>query len=314
MVYIVIVGLLVCIVGLALVLFHTKGQLTAAQQFQAEKIQDAAAAQKEYDDLRSAIDKLSNQKLRLFDEIEAEKEKVNQAYRQEKQKIQEQIDLYKNQANYAADAYVDALEKHYMRAEQEHDSKIAALEEEEQKTAATLKKLKDSLSAGVRAQLREREKEDKIDFYKLTLSKQSLADVELLENIKPKLNQPVILSKLIWTTYFQKQTTEMCNRILGTKTICGIYKITDLLTKQCYIGQSVNISERWKQHIKCGLGIDAPTTNKLYNAMQKDGVWNFTFELMEECPREQLNEKEARWIGMYQSDIYGYNSTKGNKF
>lgn len=47
--------------------------------------------------------------------------------------------------------------------------------------------------------------------------------------------------------------------------------------------------------------------------MQKDGVWNFSFELMEECPRAQLNEKERFWIELYQSDKFGYNLTKGNK-
>jgi hypothetical protein len=73
------------------------------------------------------------------------------------------------------------------------------------------------------------------------------------------------------------------------------------------------VSKRWKDHCKCGLGIDAPSTNALYNAMQKDGVWNFSFELLETCPREQLNEKEAFWISMYQSNKFGYNSTKGNK-
>ena len=80
-----------------------------------------------------------------------------------------------------------------------------------------------------------------------------------------------------------------------------------------YIGQSVNIQDRFKQHVKCGLGIDASATNKLYKAMQQDGVWNFSFELMEECSRTELNEKEKFWIQMYQSDIYGYNSTSGNK-
>ena len=47
--------------------------------------------------------------------------------------------------------------------------------------------------------------------------------------------------------------------------------------------------------------------------MQQEGVWNFSFELMEECSRTELNEKEKFWIQMYQSDIYGYNSTSGNK-
>ena len=99
------------------------------------------------------------------------------------------------------------------------------------------------------------------------------------------MHKPIILSKLIWTQYFQKQMTELCDKILGKNIVCGIYKITDLVTEQCYIGQSVNIGDRWKQHCKCGLGIDASTTNKLYNAMQKDGVWNFIFEVLEECPR-----------------------------
>jgi hypothetical protein len=43
------------------------------------------------------------------------------------------------------------------------------------------------------------------------------------------------------------------------------------------------------------------------------GVWNFTFELMESCSRDALNEKESYWINMYQSDKYGLNTSKGNK-
>ena len=107
--------------------------------------------------------------------------------------------------------------------------------------------------------------------------------------------------------------TELCDRILGKRVVCGIYKITNLDTEQCYIGQSVNISDRWKQHCKCGLGIEASATNKLYNAMQKDGVWNFSFELLEQCSKQLLNEKEGFWIQMYQSNIFGYNITKGVK-
>ncbi len=39
----------------------------------------------------------------------------------------------------------------------------------------------------------------------------------------------------------------------------------------------------------------------------------FSFELIEECPASQLNEKEKYWINMYQSDTAGLNLTKGNK-
>jgi hypothetical protein len=50
----------------------------------------------------------------------------------------------------------------------------------------------------------------------------------MLENLKASFHKPVVLSKLIWTQYFQKQMTELCDRVLGKKTICGIYKITNL--------------------------------------------------------------------------------------
>ena len=106
--------------------------------------------------------------------------------------------------------------------------------------------------------------------------------------------------------------TDLCNRILNNrKNVCGIYKITNLITGEHYIGQSKNIDERWKAHCKCGLGIEASATNTLYNSMQKDKVWNFTFEVLQECKPEELNEKEAFWIQSYQSNVYGLNTQKG---
>ena len=185
-------------------------------------------------------------------------------------------------------------------------------EVEKQNIQNEINKLKASLSAGVQARLREQEKKDKLGFYKLSINDADLSDVKMLENLKTSFHKPVVLSKLIWTQYFQKQMTELCDRVLGKKTICGIYKITNLLTAQCYIGQSVNIGDRWKQHCKCGLGIEASATNKLYNSMQKDGVWNFSFELLEQCSKDILNEKEKFWIQMYQSNKFGLNTVKGN--
>ena len=183
---------------------------------------------------------------------------------------------------------------------------------EKQQIQNKINELKASLSAGTQARLREQQKKDKINFYKLSISDSDLFDVKMLENLKISFHKPVVLSKLIWTQYFQKQMTELCDRVLGKKSVCGIYKITNLLTEQCYIGQSVNISDRWKQHCKCGLGIEASATNKLYNSMQKDGVWNFTFELLEQCSKENLNQKEKFWIEMYQSNKFGLNIMKGN--
>jgi len=48
---------------------------------------------------------------------------------------------------------------------------------------------------------------------------------------KSKLYDPSIVSKIIWSSYIIKPTSDMCNRVLGTtKPICGIYKITNKST------------------------------------------------------------------------------------
>ena len=164
----------------------------------------------------------------------------------------------------------------------------------------------------IQANLREQELLDTVGFHTISLSEQDITDINTLERIKPTLFKPEILSKLIWSTYFLQPVSSMCNNIFGTGKICGIYKITNLTTKEVYIGQSVDCAERIKQHIKAGLGIDNKGTNKLYKAMQKTGVWNFAFELLEKCPREELDKKEKEYIAIYESDKFGYNSTKGN--
>lgn len=257
------------------------------------------------------IMELVEKKNQIRESLQYERTRLEMLREQGKADVQKEIDKYKDTTTYAAEQYVNALEQKYQKIEQDYDAGIAQLNLRKQQVEDDLSKLKESLNAGIAAQQREREKIEKLDFYKLSVSASDEEDIKKLESLKLSLHQPIVLSKLIWSTYFQKQTTDMCNRILGTKPICGIYKITNIESQQCYIGQSLNCQDRWKAHCKCGCGIDASATNKLYNAMQKDGIWNFTFELLEACPREQLNEKEIYWINMYQSDKVGYNSTKG---
>lgn len=63
---------------------------------------------------------------------------------------------------------------------------------------------------------------------------------------------------LIWQTWFQKPLKALAANILGTSTVTGIYKITNIITGECYIGQAADIAARWSEHAKCGLGIDTP--------------------------------------------------------
>lgn len=93
----------------------------------------------------------------------------------------------------------------------------------------------------------------------------------------------------------------------------GIYKITNQLNQKCYIGQSINIYVRWQQHI-----IESKSNrnfSKFYNAIRKYGIENFSFEVIEECEKNQqiLNEREVYWISYYNSYNDGYNSTRGGQ-
>ena len=260
--------------------------------------------------------------------LQQKKNKLIYSENQKKKEIQEELSQFKKDKQQELEKDVQKEKQlaqlSIEKANAEASSEIEAIHQdlnniresatqEKQEIQNDIDKIKASLSAGVEARLREQQKKDKINFYKLSINDADLADVKMLENLKASFHKPVVLSKLIWTQYFQKQMTELCDRVLGKKTICGIYKITNLNSEQCYIGQSVDISKRWKDHCKCGLGIEASATNKLYNNMQKNGVWNFSFELLEECSRNLLNEKERFWIEMYQSDKFGLNTTKGNK-
>jgi len=82
----------------------------------------------------------------------------------------------------------------------------------------------------------------------------------------------------------------MININSSTPTI-GIYKITSPSGK-IYIGQSVNIALRWNQYKLLYKTIMGP---KLYHSLKKYGYDNHTFEVIEECNAEQLDEREIYW-------------------
>lgn len=91
----------------------------------------------------------------------------------------------------------------------------------------------------------------------------------------------------------------------------GIYKIQNLINGKLYIGQSVDIEQRWKEHISAAKGDYYHYT--LYKAMRKYGIENFSFSIIEECNRDELSEKEKYWIKFYNSYEEGYNSTLGGE-
>ena len=238
--------------------------------------------------------------------------------------IQNAIDNQQEMSSNAFKNYCDILEKKYKEVEEEHDMEIEALNtaysnlqlkllREADEVRSDLDKIKATRTAAIEAARREKDIENNLTFYCLDISDADKRDIAKLEALKPSLNKPRVLSMLIWQTWFQKPLKALSANVVGATDATGIYKITNIKTKECYIGQAMHIKERWAEHAKCGLGIDTPAGNKLYKAIQEFGLWNFSFEVLEKCPREQLNEKEKYYIDLYSSYDYGYNSTRGNK-
>ena len=183
---------------------------------------------------------------------------------------------------------------------------ITAKQDELSEVNKQLSDLTAKLTSAVEAAKRAEELRVKQDFYRLQLSQADIDEIARLREVTPYLRDSEPLNKVIWKVYYEKPYTDLIGRVVGTGTHTGIYKITNIENQMCYIGQAANIADRWKQHIKRGVGAETPTRNKLYPAMLELGVENFTFEIVEEVERSKLNEREDYWQEYFHAKDFGY--------
>lgn len=95
---------------------------------------------------------------------------------------------------------------------------------------------------------------------------------------------------------------------------CGIYKIENEINHKVYIGQSIDIRERWYHHcyaydnnIEYNDGYDYP----IYRAMRKYGIENFSFEILIETYDLDYWEKFLIQIYHATNSNFGYNLDDG---
>lgn len=92
--------------------------------------------------------------------------------------------------------------------------------------------------------------------------------------------------------------------------LCGIYKIVNNVNNKVYIGQSINIEARWKDHINA-LNRNDSNCTLLQRAWNKYKQVSFSFEILELCAEEQLDDIEIKYIELYDSINHGYNIEAG---
>lgn len=92
--------------------------------------------------------------------------------------------------------------------------------------------------------------------------------------------------------------------------ICAVYKITNTITNDFYIGSSKNVKQRWADHKRPSMSKKHPN-NQLYKDMQKFGLNNFVFEILAEVEPEELKEVEQQFIEKLKP-VYNSNRAKGH--
>ena len=220
-------------------------------------------------------------------------------------------------AEIAGEKYQKAEEKmkqEYLDLLEENERNLSELCSKVSEKYAELNDLKNKASAAIAADKRRILEEDEKNFYKIKISEDEMWDIGILRKVVKELKcDPLPVNKVIWEVYYKKPTMDLLGRLTPTgETHCGIYKITNIHTGQCYIGQSVDLRNRLRDHIKAGLGIGS-SNNRFYSEMKSIGPESFMYEIVEECDRSKLNERERYWINFYNSTDWGFNSTVGNK-
>lgn len=230
------------------------------------------------------------------------------------QQAQEAADLfYSTKMQVAQENLAKSLEEEAQKYQEnvasfqvQYDETVAGLMEQYKQLEGNVALMRATNDAAVAAAKRAEELKNQQDYYRIQLSAADLHEIELLREVEPYLRDKEPLNKVIWKCYYEKPTTDMIGRVVGSGIHTGIYKLTEIATGKCYVGQAANIADRWKQHIKRGVGADTPTRNKLYPAMIAAGPENFTFEIVEECDRTLLDEREDFWQDYFKAKEFGY--------
>ena len=229
-----------------------------------------------------------------------------QSMDQAKEKLGEALEKEGSMYQQAIEEFQKAMEKIQVESAVEFDKEFQQKRAKLEEATNLLKDMEAKVTAAVEASKRQEEILTQQNFYRIQLSEIDLEEIERLRAVEPYLRNKEALNKVIWKVFYEKPTTDLIGRVVTDGNTTGIYKITNIQNQKCYVGQAVNIGERWKQHIKKGLGADTPTRNKLYPAMKEIGPENFTFEVIQKCDRASLDSLEDYWQEYFKAKEFGY--------
>ena len=235
---------------------------------------------------QAATDKvLASEQGRLAAELQRRKELSEIEFEQEREKQQQYLD-----AHFAKIKELEEIA--YNEKKEQLSAEIVRLQSE----LDDFKSRQESVNEAI---LRQKELKEKEDFYSIQVSENDQEDIKVLQSMDLRLHNRDVIPKLIWELYIRRPCQEMIKRVTGGRKIGGIYKITYKETGEAYIGKTTDFATRWQNHCKTAIGLEGAARATLHNRLGQDGLWNYTFEILEEVDKDNLSSREAFYIDLY---------------
>lgn len=243
---------------------------------------------------------------------------------EEKQAYIKSIDDEINKKSYDLSTIV--LKWEYLsQLKDEYSAKLEKIQSERDLTADELKTLTEGLEASktalqefsrdidnLRKEIKDLQEQKRLailyqdenekDWWELDIDDKEKSLILILERIKtdyPEIQMDI--SSIEWRKIWLPKLQDLCNeKDLGCK---GIYRL--ILKKDenvCYVGQAQSIKDRWYQHVKKMIGVDAKGGEKLYKYRPEDFYWTV---VERDC--KDLNEREHYWIEYFGCKEIGLN-------
>lgn len=323
--------IILCFISLGIFLYFSYNIKTKSKEIIKEDIEKLRKQKKnEYDNIYNEYNIKTNNLRKEFEEkqniynksieqtksiIQEEEEKKNLILNQKQEIINKELNEYKikeeNRINKELEIKINGLIEQYESFQDNIEASKNEYYNDLEKIKKELEDYRLRRSVINEAILREKEIQEKGTFYKINITENDIEDIEVLRTIESKLKNKEALNKLIFDVYISKPMKEMIKRVLNGKAPSGIYKITYLPTGESYIGKSTNLKNRWEQHCKSTFGLGTISHSSLHTKMARDGIWNFSFEMLEEVSKENLTEREKYYINFYDTVKFGMNEKVG---
>ena len=292
---IVILSLLAIMIVLSFSFYYLKKKDNTIQNWQKIYNETVRRLEKEITKLTALLDSANDacDKLRdNYDYISASHEQIDERIKEEYNKKEQELLYYAKAKNDAIDAAYQIKANDFQKLAKD----IQSQSELYQALLFQTKQLNSESNSREKATIH--------------LTQEAKDDIEYIYSISSRFHHPDILYKLIWSEYIQKPLNEMLkDNSIGE--VSGIYKITNIRTEKAYIGRSVNVKKRLQDHVKSAIGISTIADQAIHHAMKEEGLWNWSFELLEQVPKELLPEKEKQYIELLATQDYGYNKNGG---